>query len=191
MSNLNWDTHLDLCLLQAMSGLRPVEKVPHLDISAQDLWSRLREWYDLEVLEELENDSDSELQNYPEDKQKEQERENIKPRHIYTIERPDDPYFWKQEAEFCLPWDEYGVLILERAGEGVEEVFSPSADGLSQDQLSSKYSTPESTFEEIEEEPAKPVLEEVVPKKKSKPVPPSKRKKYTRQSSYNKRPKRR
>ncbi|PVU91650.1 hypothetical protein BB561_004283 [Smittium simulii] len=178
------------------------------EYSTADLWERIKDWYNLETLEDLEvvsDSEDSEIEN--EEDTKDQDKYLFNQKLVYTLKKPQELDFWKKMNEFFLPWDEYGTMILERAGEGVDDDNeSPYIDNFSQD-LSSKHSTPE-PIEDVQEEIKKPKIGETILKKKGKStiapstiVPPStptvaatpshKRKKPTRQQNTSRKSKRR
>ncbi|OLY85566.1 hypothetical protein AYI68_g232 [Smittium mucronatum] len=104
--------------------IRATEK----DYLISDLWDRISNWYDLNVLEELESESESDtaglnsniidtpgLNSFSLDQSGDYNEHFGK-----GISAPEFN-FWKIKAEFCLPWEDFGPQILERASQGVSD----------------------------------------------------------------------
>ncbi|OMH82050.1 Riboflavin kinase [Zancudomyces culisetae] len=169
-NSIVWDPVLDIHLLQSMVGLRPIgihrnlrmmniylrftQKLNDENVSIEQLWDRIKEWYNLDVLEDLEIDSDTEDSEVNELGSKSVKRgANASDGKYYSTKillEPDIDYedrdFWQKETEFVLPWDEYGAMMLERAVEGVNEDEEAPYSSPAEQELESQASiemTPE------------------------------------------------
>ncbi|PVU93166.1 hypothetical protein BB559_003430 [Furculomyces boomerangus] len=97
------------------------------DITTEQIWNRIKDWYNLDVLEELATESESDFSSGEDYKSQKENNKEFMSNGNYITETPqyfyEDRNFWKKKIEFFLPWDEYGSMIIERAGEGVEEEY--------------------------------------------------------------------
>ncbi|SCU96047.1 LANO_0E12288g1_1 [Lachancea nothofagi CBS 11611] len=94
--------------------------------TADEIWTKLAQHYDLKKLDERENDTNNEDEQKIEDSE-EDEEEHRDPSAFQALRR-----VFKQPQEFHLPWEEYGELILEnaRTEENQEDEEQKSDDDL-------------------------------------------------------------
>ncbi|KAJ1933448.1 hypothetical protein FBU59_006027 [Linderina macrospora] len=83
--------------------------------------------------EDVDDEADGEDQHSPET--------NIPPSSIGTVLDTSDPLFWRRaNSEFALPWTEFGTMMVERAGAGVDDTDDMAS---AVDPASSKNVSPE------------------------------------------------
>ncbi|KAJ1921884.1 hypothetical protein H4219_000230 [Mycoemilia scoparia] len=145
---------------------RFISRIESDEISVKDLWNRLETWYNMEMLNEQELEDD-------------EEEEAIKKQHIPIIERcisegmlfSDDVVgtnptnFWKKSVyEFNLPWQEFGEMMMERAGAQGDEDGTESVSAIAD---------AASTISSVKAESPAPEIEPVTPAPKKRKVRPA------------------
>ncbi|KAJ2890928.1 hypothetical protein IWW38_003867 [Coemansia aciculifera] len=178
-----WTPEVELALFLAMVGLRPVGihrhfrlvniytrllgRVEGTSLSMDDLKHRLDQLYNINMLDEIEEEEDDDKTSQESDSKSNHadsasgEDQSILPGHTApglalhgipttssgSVIDVSDPQFWKKSgAEFALPWAEFGTLMVERAGADEREDIEASAS-------LSAASTPKEVTREATPEP--------------------------------------
>ncbi|KAJ1974137.1 hypothetical protein H4R33_006859 [Dimargaris cristalligena] len=122
--SVQWTPQMEVALFNAMVGRKPVGIHKHFRMVAiyhhflnsgiqpcttQDIWEKLDELFDLQVLDDMEfnsdeDDEDTKSRKHPSEPSSPTIRSRVSIHH---------PQFWKHSFDFELPWDEYEAIIAE------------------------------------------------------------------------------